>query len=275
MEQIGNPLERVMAQIKAQRTLPVSEKQVMNETDCPFSHPRASECLSCEDFIKTVDDKRVRYLTADCRAARRRQIMLAKSGLFGKDVDETFATARVDKYNRQLYKHLQKGWDRRRWLYIFSAENGTGKSYTANAIANMLISEGIQPLVIREVDMAAQLQASFDDDTGDTEYALMGRFKSVSVLVVQDFGKQGGRSDWWPKKVYDLLDHRLIQGKTTVLTSNYDLTNRDMITTRFGENHGAAIHSRLNGVCEIWELGGPDRRRKDIHVDEIRKEGAR
>lgn len=260
MEQIGDALARMTARIAAQQSLPVSEKQVRNKAECPLIQPRASECLSCEDFIKTIDNNRVRYLTANCRAGQRRQIMLAKSGLFGKDVDETFAAARVDKHNRPLYQYLQKSWDRRRWLYIFSAENGTGKSYTANAIANMLIAEGIQPLVIREVDMAAQLQASFDDDSGDTEYALMGRFKAVPVLIVHDFGKQGSRSEWWPQKVYDLIDYRLIKGWPTIFTSNYDLTDRALIIRRFGENHGAAVFSRLLGVCDVWELDGPDRR---------------
>ncbi|MPN46709.1 hypothetical protein SDC9_194306 [bioreactor metagenome] len=124
----------------------------------------------------------------------------------------------------------------------------------------MLIGAGVQPLVIREIDMASQIQASFDDKTGESEYALMGKFKEIPVLIIQDFGKQGGRSDWWPQKIYDIIDHRLIKGRATVITSNYDLTNKRLITSRFGENHGAAIYSRLNGKSEIWDLAGPDRR---------------
>lgn len=259
MEHIGNPLDRLKARIEALSTLPVSEKQVLTEAECPY-RITASDCLSCDDFTKTINGNRTLFLTAACKAKQLHRIMVAKSGLFGKDVDETFAAANIDRHNGQLYRYLQHEWDRRRWLYIYNPKNGTGKSYTANAIANMLISEGIQPLVIREIDMASQLQASFNDDTGDSEYALMGKYKAVQVLIIQDLGKQGCRSEWWPQKIYDIIDHRLIKGFTTVFTSNHDLTDRSLFINKFGDNHGPAIYSRLMGACEIWELGGPDRR---------------
>lgn len=186
--------------------------------------------------------------------------MLSQSGLFGKDTEETFATAVIDRHNQKLYKYLQHQWNRKNWLYIFHQNNGTGKSYTANAIANMLLTENIQPLVMREVDIATQFLQSFSDDTTLTEYALMGRLQAVPVLIIQDFGKQGCKSEWWPQKIYSLVDYRLIKGRTTIFTSNFDITNRSLIESRFGENHGSAIYSRLNGTCEIWALGGNDRR---------------
>ena len=207
-----------------------------------------------------VDDKNILFKTAACKAKQKLLRILAKSGLFGKDINETFRAANIDRHNIDLYDYLQKDWNRKQWLYIYNPDNGTGKSYTANAIANMLAVEGIQPLVIREVDMAAQVQATFSDKTGKNEFHLMNQWKNVPALIVQDFGKQGGRSDWWPQKIYDLMDHRLIAGMTTILTSNYDLTSKKIIIDRFGDNHGAAIYSRLNGICEIWDLAGPDRR---------------
>jgi DNA replication protein DnaC len=172
-----------------------------------------------------------------------------------------------------LYEYLQQEWDREQWVYIYSLKdakgvnptgNGTGKSYTANAIANLLIDEGVAVLVCREVDMAAQLQATFDDRTGESEYALMGRYKAIPVLIMQDFGKQGSKSEWWPMKLYDIIDKRVISNKTTIFTSNHDITSLRVMEERFGDNHGPAIRSRLLGKCgsyqNIWRLEGPDRR---------------
>jgi len=232
---------------------------VKDETQCPFQ-AKIINCIECQDATETFGDKRINYIISTCRERQIRKNLLKKSGLFGKDVFETFANAKRDKHNSQLYQYLQKEWDRKTWLYIFSQENGTGKSYTANAIGNMLIDSGNQPLVIREIDMAAELKASFEDKTGDSEYAVMGRFKAVPVLIVQDFGKHGSKTEWWPQKIYDIIDHRLITGKTTVFTSNFDVGDWKMIEKRFGDNHGPAIYSRLNGICELWEMSGPDRR---------------
>lgn len=188
--------------------------------------------------------------------------MLERCGLFGKDIHETFVNAKIDRHNKRLYNFLQHEWDRKSWLYVQSIENGTGKSYTANAIANMLIDDGTQPLVIREVDMAEQLQATFADDTGETEYALMGRWKSVPMLIIQDLGKYGCKSEWWPQHIYNIIDYRIIKGLPMVITSNYNIEDKKVIETRFGENHGPAIQSRLVGVCRtgIWIMDGPDRR---------------
>jgi len=260
MERIDNPLERFKAQLARDQLIPpVSESQVVNRDNCPRCC-RESDCVECEDSTRMVDGKKIMFNTAACKATQKRLRMLAKSGLFGKDITETFEAAKIDRHNQVLYDYLQKEWDRKQWLYIYNHDNGTGKSYTGNAIANMLANEGIQSLVIREVDMAAQIQETFSDKTGKNEFDLMSKWKNVPVLIMQDFGKQGGRSDWWPQKIYDIMDHRLIAGKTTILTSNYDLTSKKIIIDRFGDNHGSAIYSRLNGICEIWDLAGPDRR---------------
>ena len=87
--------------------------------------------------------------------------------------------------------------------------------------------------------MVSEIKRSFDDPTGETEYSLMGKYKAVSALIIQDFGKQGSKSDWWPQKVYDIIDYRIIKGRATVFTSNYDPTNASLIEGRYGENHGA------------------------------------
>lgn len=259
MDQLAETTARVMARLRQEQNLPARAIVVADPAQCPVrTLPR--RCEVCEDFSRAEGGQRVTYQVTECRDKQARRRMIAKSGLYGKDIAETFAAATIDRYNADLYRYLQSEWDRKKWLYIWSPGNGTGKSYTANAIANMLIGAGVQPLVSREIDMAAKLQATFDDDAGGTEYALMGRFKAVPVLIIQDMGKQGAKSEWWPQKLYDIIDHRVIEGKTMVFTSNYNLEDERAFARRFGENHGPAIYSRLMGMCDIWHVDGPDRR---------------
>lgn len=207
-------------------------------------------------------NKKVIYKTKVCKSRQCQQIMLERSGLFGKDIKETFENALIDDDNSEIYTFLQSEWDLKSWLYIYSRENGNGKSYTGNAIANMLISRGTLPYVIREVDMATQVQNTFSDSTGESEYALMGKWKCAPVLIIQDFGKYGVKKDseWWPQHIYDIIDYRVIEGKPLVITSNYDIASLEVMEKRFGSNHGPAIRSRLLGQCEVWNMFGADRR---------------
>lgn len=256
--------------MEQQTSRSVSVVQVRSTEECPW---RQRDCKGCEDRNITGEAGTTCYITKACKAARVRAELLEKSGLVGSDIRQTFSCAAMDKYTRRLYEYLQQEWDREQWLYIYSVRdansvnptgNGTGKSYTANAIANLLIDAEISVLVCREVDMAAQLQATFAERSGESEYALMGRFKGVPVLIVQDFGKQGCKSEWWPMKLYDIIDQRVIGNKTTIFTSNHDVTSLRVMEERFGDNHGPAIRSRLLGMCgknqNIWRLDGPDRR---------------
>lgn len=236
-----------------------SEVRVSRREECPF---RVKACYDCDNPIYTREGKRIKYNTEICRGRQKREGMIAKSGLMGKDLEETFANAEINQYNREDYEFHQHEWNRKDWLWIQSKENGTGKSYTANAIANMLIEREVQPLVIREVDVATQLQDTFSDKSGDSAYALMGKFKCVPVLIIQDIGKYGARSgsEWWPQQIFDIIDYRIINRLPMVMTSNFNLMNADLIESRFGENHGAAIQSRLLGQCTIIEMKGSDRR---------------
>ncbi len=242
--------------------LHVAEKLVSGKIDCPHS---IRHCETCEDGVyNDYQGNRIKYLTNECRKQQVKEKMISESGLIGKDITETFQKAKIDSHNKGFYNYLQNKWNRAEWLYIWSHENGTGKSYTANSITNMLLDEGMRTLVKREVDMANEIQETFSDKSGECEYALMGKWKGVAVLIIQDVGKYGCKSEWWPQHLYDIIDYRVINNKTTVFTSNYNIEDRDVIERRLGENHGNAIYSRLNGLCKICEMNGIDRRIKII-----------
>lgn len=205
-------------------------------------------------------NKKIKYRVSDCSQKQVRNILLKNSGLSGKDINETFANANIDESNRNLFEFLQNDWHKE-WIYLHGT-NGTGKSFTANCIANMLIDKGIQPIVVRELDMASSLQATFTDTTGENAGKLMYRWKNAPVLIIQDLGKYGARpnSEWWGQHIFDIIDYRMIRDLPIVITSNFRIIIREVAIARFGENHGAAISSRLKGKCLAIPMMGRDQR---------------
>lgn len=215
-------------------------------------------CEQCQDGTYTVNGERIHYQASECRAAFKRKFLLAESGLVGREHNEAFANAIIDANNKGLYAYLQHRWDKRSSIYLYGA-NGTGKSYTANCIAHMLIDCGVLVRVEREIDMASKIQATFSDYTGQQERDVIGKFKRTHVLIIQDIGKYGLRknSEWWGAQLFDIIDYRNIKGLCTIYTSNYSLPE---LAARLGDNHGNALYSRINGDCMQFELKGNDRR---------------
>ena len=125
----------------------------------------------------------------------------------------------------------------------------------------MLIDRGISIFSARETDLAAMIQATFSDSSGEQERKLMHRVKNIKVLIIQDIGKYGLRkgSEWWPSILFDIIDLRMINGLATIFTSNYSLSE---LVLKLGENHGRAIQSRLSGLCTQIKMQGKDRRQE-------------
>ena len=239
---------------------PLREIVILNKEMCP-RETFHNYCKECNNPII----KRTKYITTICRAACIKEKFLGKSGLHGNEINETFKNATVDKYNKKLYYYIQNEWDKKSWLYIYSEKNGVGKSYTANAIANMFLESGIQVIVCREVDMPTEIINTIKNvDYKDTEYQIMARWKNIPILVIQDFGKTVSTSEWWPQKLFDIIDYRSIENKLTIFTSNVDVENPNKIIQRYGQVQGRAIHSRIMGVSNILELDGIDRRQNQI-----------
>ena len=103
--------------------------------------------------------------------------------------------------------------------------------------------------------MITELKESFGAPKEHDENSIMGTWKVVPVLIIDDLGKQQINSEWWPQKLYDLIDDRIMYNNTTIFTSNLSLKE---IAYRYGPNFGTAIYSRLMGECKVWELSGPD-----------------
>ena len=102
-------------------------------------------------------------------------------------------------------------------------------------------------------------KATFNDRNA-SESQVIQRYTLPSVLVLDDFGKAAYSSDWVLQLVFSVVDGRLRQGRTTIVTTQYDSAELLRKLTVNGDSATAeAILSRFR-TYEKARLDGKDRR---------------
>jgi|ERR687891_627102 DNA replication protein DnaC len=82
------------------------------------------------------------------------------------------------------------------------------------------------------------------------------RYGAGVALVLDDLDKTRA-TEFGVQVVYLAVNAWIEAGQPLLVTMNYDL---DELADSFGERFGDAIASRLAGYCQVFEIGGPDRR---------------
>lgn len=135
-----------------------------------------------------------------------------------------------------------------RGLYLTSRTKGSGKTLTACIIANELIDRGIRARFVGTAQMLADIKASYNADSGESEAQIIRTAINAPVLVLDDVGVERPTT-WVGETLYRLLDERLGQARPTIFTSNVpidDLKYDERITDRI---------RRMAFVVELPEVG--------------------
>ena len=243
-------------------------KAIKSPQDCPWPWRNCDDCQNGKREESQIEPEphRIIYDVGACFSEVRYQKLIKKSGLAGIELQHTFENADLDGHNERLYRYLMN-WDYTRGggIYIGAQKdssnpqgNGTGKSHALHALVHRLCRIGVPCLYSRTVDFLMQLRAAYDDGTQESESKVLRRYTHIPVLLWDDLGKENFKTDWAPEKFYYVIDYRVRTNRPMIISSNFSLAE---IETRFGlYNFGPAIASRLAGFCEMWTLGGPDRR---------------
>lgn len=144
-----------------------------------------------------------------------------------------------------------------RGLYIYGA-CGSGKTSLACAVARDLFDAGKSVLFTTSIDMLEAIQETFN--TNASSARAMRRFTDCDLLVVDDMGKESA-SDWAVSTIYQVINRRYGAMRSTVLTSEYRLSQLGERMARRGFGDSAdAILSRLKETCELVRLPDIDYR---------------
>lgn len=119
---------------------------------------------------------------------------------------------------------------------------GRGKTYAACAVLNRRAAECVVRFATFDA-ILKELQATFNG-AGNVEQVL-SKYRNCACLAIDDFGKEKP-TDYAIGQFFALLDWRIANGKQTIVTSNYSLSQLLERLSLCGERHTvAAIMSRL------------------------------
>lgn len=141
---------------------------------------------------------------------------------------------------------------------------GSGKSAVAYLVAKSFLLQGIDTFVIDGPNVLSEIQNWNDRDRMDR---WISRVWSVPVLVFDELGKEAGNPETARVQVERILQQRLSDRLTTIITSNL---SPDDMRTRFGgyvldsvSHHGEVIDCSTH---ESWRPSEMDRSRREVEL---------
>lgn len=181
-----------------------------------------------------------------------------------------FSTYQVSNDNRKLIELARKYVDQFETMkqkgqgILFYGDVGTGKSYTAAAIANELLKRMVPVIMTSFIRLLEELR-KFNDDAAEL---YIDRLNNADLLIVDDLGAERG-TDFALEKVYDVIDSRYRSGKPLILTTNLDVAfMRQCDDIRYSR-----IYDRIFEMCYPVKAVGPSWRKKQAvsRFDEMKK----
>lgn len=217
---------------------------------------RSAVCPTCEDTMTRADQERTAAQAAQAQqalekaVAHRRaniELILTKAGVPPRYKDCSQATYQ-GKYPNIMPAYI-------------CGPIGTGKTHLAVALLRDHILEcetqTLPPVrFVRMVDLLKEIRQTFKEDSQVNEQDLLIYYGlEVELLVLDDLGVEK-ITDWVLQTLYDLIDKRYVELKSTIITSNIPLKDFERL---YGEM-GKRLASRIVGIGDIWPLQGEDRR---------------
>lgn len=149
---------------------------------------------------------------------------------------------RAKKYCENTEIVLKNGYG----IYLFG-DKGTGKTHLTACIANSLISKGKPVLFTNLIRISQLVKSTFNKSSSTTEQEIMGRFQNVDFLFFDDLGTEiftKGQNDTWLQcLLFDLIDNRYTNQKSTIFSSNYTLN--ELINQR------GIMEKTVDRICEM------------------------
>lgn len=141
---------------------------------------------------------------------------------------------------------------------LLQGDVGRGKTYAACAVLRHAIdTEAVQVCYFASFDdILLNIKATYDGQ--GTELDVLSRYMNTRLLAIDDLGKTR-ITDWSLPYLFDIIDRRGADGKTTIVTTQHDIAG--LARYLGGGDTAKAIISRLSEYERVV-VGGADRRRK-------------
>jgi DNA replication protein DnaC len=208
----------------------------------------------CEQKEEEKQKERLRYQEDMAAIGRLKQMSLMDEKL--KNV--TFANYAVTAENQRAYKVAVRYVEKFDDMYansqgiLFHGPVGTGKSYTAAAIANELMNRKYPVIMTSFIKLLQRMNGFNPDD----EY--IEKLNRAKLLVIDDLGAERG-TDFALEKVYNIVDSRYRSGKPLILTTNLTMAQiKDETDIRY-----TRIYDRIVEMCYPLKMDGLSWRKQE------------
>ncbi len=212
----------------------------------PLGHPNFGKLEVCECRKDEINQRDYNKLYAFSQLDKLQDLSFENFNPRGRiGLGEHQAASLENAYNQaHNYASNLHGW------LLMRGKYGCGKTHLAAAIANQVVSHGIQTLFITVPDLLDTLRYSYSN-TGTSFEERFEEIRRTPLLILDDFGTQNA-TEWAQEKLFQILNYRYINKLPVVITTNLDL---DQIEGR--------IRSRLEDpelVTRVF-IEAPDYRR--------------
>ena len=177
-----------------------------------------------------------------------------------------FSNAQIDKSNieeRNIYQELYKyaeNFSIEKHGYIFGGGVGTGKTFLANCVCNMLNEKGFSVLSFSLSAYFNKIRKSIDE-----EESFISAVKDVDMLFIDDLGseyinRENGKM-WAEEKIFRLFDERYRAGKPIIITTNLKVGE---LKEHLKINGDDKIYDRLLEMCKYIKFNWESKRKLKI-----------
>ncbi|WP_295720444.1 ATP-binding protein [uncultured Oscillibacter sp.] len=137
---------------------------------------------------------------------------------------------------------------------LLTGDPGLGKTFLSAAIARVVSGDGWSVVYDTAGRIFQRFEAQkFGREEGDGASTDVERVLSCDLLILDDLGTEMTTS-FVQSALYQLLNGRLLAGKSTVISTNLD-------PEELGRRYGAPLLSRLEGEYQLLPFVGTDIRR--------------
>lgn len=209
----------------------------------------------CEREKKEAEELRVAYEEEQRQIYNLKQLSL----LDAKSRSVCFSTYHVNEENAKVFGIAKQYVENFPEMYrqnqgmLFWGDVGTGKSYTAAAIANELMDR-LHSVVMTSFVKLLQDIKGFDNSDG----VYMNRLNMAKLLIIDDLGAERG-TDFALEKVYDIIDSRYRSGKPAIFTTNLTIGQmKECTDIRYNR-----IYDRIFEMCYPVKFNGLSWRKRE------------
>lgn len=238
---IGDIIDEAMGNFWKPNTKEEEAAKFRGSKDVRINEAGIAVCRRCGAprmfFLKEAK----RWLPCACRCAgtpdekdfkQRVSELRRASGIMGRYASATFDNAERTAGNAAAYDgclRFAMHWEQIRQkgygIYMHGI-SGTGKTYLAAAVGNMLLDAGVEVLFVNVNSILSEIRYSYSMRTA--ELPILQKYTDAALVIFDDIGteKYGTKSEalsFAQDKLFQIIDGRYIRRLPTIFTSNYTL----------------------------------------------------